>query len=135
LTWRQENENIDGVKEGVISFSNNVTAEILLSFDNNANFKVGDLIGFLGEPISVGVSWGGPIKPNTPCLGTSLLYPNKGVIVLLDTKDEFKGVNANQPVSILRLLPLNGNAWTMYDIKIIEWKGYQDYCRLAINTP
>ena len=139
LSWSEKNGNVDGVKDGIISFTDGVASEILLTFDNEANLKVRDLIRFLGEPAAAAVSWSGPITPNAPCLGISLHYPNRGVLAILDANDKYKGVNASQLVSVLRFLSVSdGKAWTVSDAKKLEWKGYQDYCKLALmnlNNP
>jgi len=134
LAWSSEDAKLDGVKEGNILFVEGITAEIILVLDNEAKLTVQDLIEILDEPMWVAVSWGGPIRSNAPCLGISLHYPGKGVLATLDTRDSFKGVDATQLVSILRFLPISKeNAWTVYDAKVLGWRGYQDYCQAAVE--
>jgi hypothetical protein len=135
LTWSEEGKNVDGLEQGNVLFTDNLVSEIFLTFDNRSDFKVKDLVDILGSPTWVEVSWGGPIQPNLSCLSISLHFPDKGVLAILDTKKQFKGVSGNQLVSVLRFLAKpNADKWQVYDALLMEWHGYRDYCGDAIKT-
>lgn len=135
LSWSVEKKEGDGVRQGNIFFVEGLVSEILLTFDDKAGFEVQDLLGIFGEPKWAVVSWGGPIKPDLPCLGVSLHFPSEGIIAILDTKESFKGVSKTQLVSLLRIVSTSKNdKWQIYDALRVEWNGYQDYCQTATTV-
>ncbi len=135
LTWFEPNGNADGVKEGIVSFSNAIASEILLSFGSDSWASVGDLIELLGEPTTVAVSSEASIDIQSKCLGMTLLFPRQGVQATLDTSGSSKAIHMDQSISIVRIISPGSDAFTIYDARVVEWQGYRDYFRVVSNSP
>jgi hypothetical protein len=127
---RWQADSIDGLREGYISFVDNLAYDMFLMFDDRSNFTVRRLIEIFGEPTWV------EVRGVSTCLGVSLLYPDAGVYAILDTRDDVKGVGESQLVSVLQLMPASlTQNWVVYDAAQVEWAGYQDYCQLVFTAP
>lgn len=134
LKWNNSNLP-DGVDAGSVMFGENKVSEIFLLIDGKSGFSVDDLLAIIGEPIKVGVSWGGPIELVKPCLGITLQYPNEGIMAFLNADNESKGVSENQSISILRITSIpDSGQFTVYDFVVVEWQGYKDYCQSIIES-
>jgi hypothetical protein len=123
ISWETNSGNIH---QGIISFYNGVTSEILVTFNNNGNFTVANIIEILDSPAWIFVG----SQPDYHCMGLRMEYPSMGVYVYLDIASETKSIEPSSAVFMLIVNEaIQSEQMQVYDGNLVKWDGYGEYCK------
>lgn len=112
--------------QGNISFYNGLASMILVTFDNDGNFTVANIIEILDNPAWIFVG----SQPHYLCMGVRMEYPSMGVSVYLDIADKTKIIEPGSPIFMLAFDPaIQSEQMYVNDGYLVKWNGYGEYCK------
>jgi hypothetical protein len=129
IDWKFET-SADKSQGGYLTLTDQgIVDELTVTFLKN-HLTVGEIITQFGEPSLVYVIRA--FSSEVPCAGSIISYPQIGVNAYLYPVGASVGVQANQSIYSLTLLPLElAKNWSITDSIVAKWQGFKKYCAIV----